>query len=155
MMKLRDYILSNENIYLAVYAVRSYVFDPQLLDLKDKELLNSLSDPFNEKQISEIIHDVKIILQDILDKEEYLFKTRVYFKPKSFEDGNPIYRPIHTASLKQLISMVALLHPFIYELPSDSNKWNLNLSNYSRLIPNNFYGNRVSLKPEELFKDWR
>lgn len=154
-MKLRDYILSNENIYLAVYAVRSYVFDPQLLDLKDKELLNSLSDPFNEKQISEIIHDVKIILQDILDKEEYLFKTRVYFKPKSFEDGNPIYRPIHTASLKQLISMVALLHPFIYELPSDSNKWNLNLSNYSRLIPNNFYGNRVSLKPEELFKDWR
>ena len=154
-MKLRDYILSDENIYLAVYAVNSYVFDPQLLDHEDKELLISLSDPFNEKQICKIIKKVKTLLMDILDKEEYLFTTRVYFKPKSFEDGSPIYRPIHTARLEQLISMVALLHPFIYELPSDDNKWNLNLSNYSRLIPNNFYGNRVSLKPEELFKDWR
>ena len=154
-MKLRDYILSDENIYLAVYAMRSYVFDPQLLDLRDKEMLISLSDPFNEKQICKMIEKVKTILTHILDKEDYLFTTRVYFKPKSFEDGSPIYRPIHTTRLEQLISMVALLHPFIYEIPSDTNKWNLNLSNYSRLIPNNFYGNRVSLKPEELFKDWR
>ena len=59
MMKLRDYILSDENIYLAVYAVNSYVFDPQLLDHEDKELLISLSDPFNEKQICKIIKKVK------------------------------------------------------------------------------------------------
>ena len=28
--------------YMAIYAVRSYVFDPQLLDIEDRELLNSL-----------------------------------------------------------------------------------------------------------------
>lgn len=50
-MKLREYILSQENIYLAIYAVRSYVFDPQLLDIEDRELLNSLSDPFDEELI--------------------------------------------------------------------------------------------------------
>ncbi len=63
-------------------------------------------------------------------------------------------RPIHIAKLVQLIAMVALMHPLIYELPCEEKYWKLNLSNYSRLIPNNFYGNRVSLKPEELFKKW-
>ena len=54
-MKLCEFIVSDENIYLAIYAVKSYVFDPQLLDREDKELLNSLMDPFNEEIIFKVI----------------------------------------------------------------------------------------------------
>ncbi len=152
-MKLKDYIISDENIYLAIYSVRSYVFDPELLDLKDKELLNHLSDPFNEEIIKGIMRRIKKILEKVLEDENYFFKTKVYYKPKDYHD-EPEYRPIHTAGLKQLIAMVALMHPLIYEIPAKENNWELNLSNYSRLIPKNFYGNRVSKKPEELFKKW-
>lgn len=154
-MKLRDFILSEKNIYLAIYAVKSYVFEPQLLDREDKELLNSLMDPFNEELIFKVISDVKGIVENILDDEQYLFKTQVYYKPKEYTKcGGAVYRPIHTAKLKQLIAMVAVLHPLIYEIPSEKNDWKMNLSNYSRLIPSNFYGNRVSMRPEELFKKW-
>lgn len=31
----------------------------------------------------------------------------------------------------------------------------MRLSNLSRLIPSDFYGNRVSVKPEYLFKPWK
>lgn len=154
-MRLEDYILRDENIYLAIYSVKSYVFDPQLLELDDVELLNTLSDPFNESVIMELIKDVKSIVRKIIFDKKYLFETQVYFKPKEYtEDKHKKYRPIHTAKLRQLIAMVAVLHALIYEIPEKEDDWKLNLSNYSRLIPNNFYGNRVSNKPEELFKRW-
>lgn len=154
-MKLHEYIISNENIYLAIYSVKSYVFDLQLLSKEDMELLNSLSDPFNEDIILPVISDVKEIVKKIIYNDEYLFETQVYFKPKEYNDDNrAVYRPIHTAELRQLIAMVAVLHPLIYEIPNPNDEWKLNLSNYSRLIPNNFYGNRVSRRPEELFKRW-
>lgn len=153
-MKLREYILSEKNIYLAIYAVSSYVFDPQLLDRDDKELLNSLMDPFNEELIYNVIQDVRQIMKNIIDEEQCLFKTQVYYKPKEYNNNERIYRPIHTADLKQLIAMVAVMHPLVYEMATPEDNWKLNLSNYSRLIPNNFYGNRVSKKPEELFKKW-
>lgn len=154
MMRLREFILSDQNIYLAIYAVKSYVFDPQLLDREDKELLNSLLDPFNEEIIYRVIEDVKNIVENILDDEHYLFEAQVYFKPKDYDEGELIYRPIHAAQLIQLIAMVAVMHPLIYEIPDSKDNWKLSLSNYSRLIPNNFYGNRVSKRPEELFKKW-
>lgn len=154
-MRLREYILDERNIYLAIYAVKSYVFDQQLLDMKDKELLNLLIDPFNEEIIHGTILGVQAILKNILDDDDYLFKVQVYYKPKDYTMNRKIYRPIHTSNLEQLIAMVALLHPLIYEIPNEYDEdWKLNLSNYSRLIPNNFYGNRVSKKPEELFKKW-
>lgn len=152
-MGLRDYLVSEENLYLAIYAVKSYVFDPQLLDKGDKEMLNKLMDPFNEKYIRNVIEDVRVIVEKILNDDNFLFETQVYFKPKEYEK-KPIYRPIHTAKLKQLIAMVAIMHPLVYEIPKQTDNWKLNLSNYSRLIPNNFYGNRISKRPEELFKKW-
>lgn len=154
MMSLRDFILSDANIYLAVYAVKSYVFDPQILCYEDKQLLSILMDPFDEQTIYRVIEEVKNIVEKIIMDENFRFETYVYFKPKEYNDGELIYRPIHTSGLKQLIAMVAVMHPLIYEIPDEDNKWRLNLSNYSRLIPNNFYGNRVSKKPEELFKNW-
>lgn len=153
-MVLHEFILNDKNIYLAIYSVKSYVFDSILLDKNDKELLNLLVDPFNEEIINETIINVRKILVKILDDTNYLFETQVYYKPKEYGKAGAIYRPIHTAKLEQLIAMVALLHPLIYEIPDEKNNWNLNLSNYSRLIPNSFYGNRISRRPEELFKKW-
>jgi hypothetical protein len=153
-MSLTKYIKSNENIYLAIYAVKSFVFEAPLLDKKDKELLNMLLDPFNEEIINQTIEKVRDVLISVLKKRDKLFEVQVYFKPKDYKDDKPSYRPIHTASLITLIAMVAMLHPLIYEIPTEDNDWKLNLSNYSRLIPNNFYGNRVSKNPEELFKKW-
>ena len=58
-MSLREFILSDENIYLAIYSVKSYVFDPELLDMKNKKLLRKLSDPFDEEVIFPLIKRVR------------------------------------------------------------------------------------------------
>lgn len=49
-----------------------------------------------------------------------------------------------------------MLHLFVYEIPEEEEgDPKLRLSNLSRLIPSDFYGNRVSVKPEYLFKPWK
>ena len=49
-----------------------------------------------------------------------------------------------------------MLHLFIYKIPDGGDDHpKLKLSNLSRLIPSDFYGNRVSVKPEYLFKPWK
>ena len=149
-MNIREYVLSEQNIYHAIYSVRSYLEDPDLLSRTDKELLNSLADPFDSVMIDRMIEEVRKAIEEILDDERRLFKTRVFFKPK----GNEGFRPIHTANLADLIAMAAMLHPLVYEIPGEENSWKLNLSNYSRLIPQNFYGNKISLKPESLYERW-
>lgn len=152
-MTLKEYIYSDQNIYLAIYAVHSYVFDYNLLSREDKELLQQLSDPFDKDFIMDTIDKVKNVLLSILETDE-LFPVEVYFKPKNFQNGKTEFRPIHTSSLIYLIAMVSMLHVLIYEIPDEEKNWQLNLSNFSRMIPNNFYGNRVSKQPEELFKKW-
>lgn len=149
-MNIREYVLSEQNIYHAIYSVRSYLEEPELLSCADKELLNSLADPFDSVMIDWMIEKVRKAIEEILDDESRLFKTRVFFKPK----GNEGFRPIHTAALADLIAMAAMLHPLVYEIPGEENSWKLNLSNYSRLIPQNFYANKISLKPERLYERW-
>lgn len=155
-MNIKDFVLSQQNIYLAIYSVKSYVFERKLLNYDDKQLLSSLCDPFNEKIINGVIEEVRNKLKNILENKSCLFKIKVYYKPKSMSDDNKgiIFRPIHTANLSDLIAMVSLLHALIYEIPDENNNWKLHLSNYSRLIPNNFYGNKISKYPEELFEKW-
>lgn len=45
----RDYLLSDENIYHAIYSMESYVFDYNLLDIGDKIRYHRLKDKFSEK----------------------------------------------------------------------------------------------------------
>lgn len=54
----------------------------------------------------------------------------------------------------QIASTSVMLHLFVYEIP-EKKDYKLLLSNLSRLIPSDFYGNRVSTKPECLFKSWK
>lgn len=152
-MQIEPFVLSKSNIYLAIYEAHSYIFEKKLLSIKDRELLNKLTDPFNEKLIQSTIYKVQKKIRNVLNNNK-LFDVQVYFKPKKITDNKIEFRPIHTAKLIDMIAMVAMLHALIYEIPQDDDNYRISLSNYSRLIPNNFYGNRISKKPEKLFINW-
>lgn len=150
---LFDELISDKNIYLAVYSLESYVFNPELLSKNDKKLFDQLHDKFNEGLINSTIKKVRERIKILLsDSKEYV-NTQVYFKPKKYKkDGKIEFRPLHTTNLIDQIAIVAMLNLLIYEFNNKTSK--IVLSNISRLIPSNFFGNRVSLKPEELFKPW-
>ena len=115
-MNLKEYILSDENIYLAIYSVKSYVFDNQLLDNDDYDLLLRLQDNFDETLIKQTTKDVRAIIKKVLEQKDAYFKTKVYFKPKKYiQEGQYEFRPIHVSPLKHQIAMVAMLNILIYE----------------------------------------
>lgn len=153
---LRDIIISDENIYNAIYCMESYVFEKGLLDTKDLELYTLLHDKFNFNQIRTIIKDCQEKLDKILSNPEELFDVKVYFKIKKFEKGengqdNQIkYRPIHTARLIDQICMVCMLLPLMYDDSNGKRK----RSDLTKMIPHDFYGNIPSDNVEILFKPW-
>ena len=90
----------------------------------------------------------------MIDKDDSFIETEVYFRPKKFNNERKVeYRPLHTADIVSQIAIVAMMHLLVYEIADNERK--LYLSNISRLLPGNFYGNRVSLNPEVLFKPWK
>lgn len=95
------------------------------------------------------------ILNELVSDENKFIEAEVYFKPKKYDKdaGKMIFRPLHTTSILYQIASVSILNMFIYE-PNNGDE-ELTLSNISRLIPENFYGNRVSTRPEVLFKPWK
>ena len=148
-------LISDENIYLAIYSLDSYIFNKELLSIDDKKLLNQLRDKFDESKIRDVIDDVRDVLKElVLDKNRFI-KAMVYFKPKKYDKDKKkmIFRPLHTTSIIYQIASVSILNMFVYE--SNDGNDELTLSNISRLIPENFYGNRVSTRPEVLFKPWK
>ena len=148
-------LVSDENIYLAIYSLESYIFNKELLSDGDKELLNQLRDKFNEKLIGSVTKQVKKVLRKLATDENSFIEASVYFKPKKYneKDEKIEFRPLHTTRIVQQIAAVSILNLFIYEPYEKNGK--LVLSNISRLIPENFYGNRVSTRPEVLFKPWK
>ena len=148
-------LISDANIYLAIYSLESYIFNKELLSDGDKELLNQLRDKFNEKLIGSVTKQVKKVLRKLATDENSFIEASVYFKPKKYneKDGKIEFRPLHTTRIVQQIAAVSILNLFIYEPYEKNGK--LVLSNISRLIPENFYGNRVSTRPEVLFKPWK
>lgn len=153
MQSLRDRLLSNENIYLSVYMANSYVQNRELLSGEDLDLLYKLNDVFNKELILSTIEKVRSIIVEKIDDDSAYFDVQVYFMPKKYENGKTVFRPLHTASLVEQIAMVAMLQILIYDIDPSNNR--LLPSELSRLIPSNFYGNRVSYNGKELFKPWR
>ena len=84
--KLYQYVTSDENIFLAIYELESYIFDKELLDERNRKIMNELRDVFNEKFIQRTINKVKSILDVILLNEDAFIDVQVYFKPKAAED---------------------------------------------------------------------
>jgi len=164
-VSLKDRILSKSNIYNAIYCLESYIFEKGLLDIReevkdlegkviadnDLELYYALGDKFNHVLIGKVIDLCSDRLKRLLESEEDLFEIYVYFKLKSYdEEENLKFRPMHTARLTDLICMVSILICLMYE---DGNK--RNLSDLSKLIPHNFYGNVPSTDVQFLFKRWQ
>lgn len=149
-------IINPKNIYLSIYKLDSYVFNPELLSDEDYVDFLKLSDKFDKNFIEERIEKIQDIIKDIFINDRF-FEIAVYLNPKKYEsyserfDNNGmVYRPLHTSDLNSLIAMVSMLNVLIYENHGD----NLILSEIAYSLPNNFYGNIPSEKAEQLFIPW-
>lgn len=146
-------LCSEQNIFMALYSVESYITERELLDAEDKRELNVLKDKFNKTNIVMWVKKVQNRLDELFKKDQFL-KAKVFFKPKKYDEKRQkvIFRPLHSADLLDQITAVAMLNMLIYDY-DDNNV--ISMSNLSRLIPHNFYGNRVAYEPEKLFKPWQ
>ncbi|MDK0979660.1 hypothetical protein QTH16_10880 [Clostridium perfringens] len=147
--KLFDFITSDQNIYTAIYSLKSYVFEKGLLSDCDIELFTKLQDKYNFELISEVINKCKKKLNNILNEDKF-FNIQVYFKMKKYENEKIIYRPIHTTDLITQICIVSLLNIIVF----DDSKGKRELSDVSELFPSNFYGNIPSTDVKNIFFDW-
>lgn len=171
-MSLFDRILDERNIYAAIYSIESYIFDKGLLDTthsvmsnsdtlqkervlakNDLDLFYRLSDKYNIPFIKEVVAICKSRLKEVLTDPEDLFEIQVYFKLKSYDGGKLLFRPLHTARLTDMICMVCILNVLMFE--DDLEEGNRSLSDLSKLIPNNFYGNIPSTNVLYLFHKWQ
>lgn len=152
-LNIKDRLFSEQNIYLALYSVDSYISNKELLSKRDREELIKLRDKFDEKNIKKWIKIVKERLHQLIDDTDYLH-AKIYFKPKKYDEENDkvIFRPIHSSCICDQITAVAMLNILIYGFDAENV---ITMSNLSRLIPHNFYGNRVAFEPEHLFKPWQ
>lgn len=183
---LYDFIISDRNIYRAIYALESYIDEPYLLGehfikeinpegkeekkkVDDLELFYKLSDKFNWELINKVIKLCQDKLHEILTNPKELFDVEMYFRLKKYDTDNKKlkYRPLHTASLIDLICMVAILQVLMFEdsdenghtkqeeIQHDEKKHGRNLSDLSKSIPHNFYGNKPSDSVDRIFQKWQ
>ena len=57
--KCGRFLLSDENIYLSIYSLNSYVFEYNLLNTEDRILYHQLQDKFDTRLINRVITRVK------------------------------------------------------------------------------------------------
>ncbi len=151
-------LYSDRNLYFAAYLAPTYICNVELLDRQDQATLQRLKDAYDEKTFSTIIAHVKDRLKEIMQNSDCYFETDVYFKPKSYKEADAdhqeglVFRPLHTAKLVDQIAMVAMLQLLVYDVQDDNS---LTPSELSRLMPDNFYGNRISFDGKRLFKTWQ
>lgn len=167
---IKDRILDEQNIYSAIFCLESYVFDKGLLDTEtpvvvkdenkieflaqnDLELYYALSDKHNMVLIEKVIGLCTEQLKAMFADPSKLFTIKVYFKLKSYDEKILKFRPLHTARLIDLICMVSILIPLMYD--DDYAKGKRSLSDLSKLLPHNFYGNIPSTNVQYLFHKWQ
>lgn len=146
----RERLFDRRNIFLALYSVHSYIMNEELLTEQDRKSYYELNDYFNVKNINAWVERVHNRLSEIIDDDKYL-KTQVYFKPKKIENKEVDFRPLHHSKLIDQITAVAMLNILIYAFDEDGT---ISSSSMSRLIPHNFYGNKIANDMEHLFIPW-
>ncbi|HHX59332.1 MAG TPA: hypothetical protein GX707_01110 [Epulopiscium sp.] len=146
-------IRQDDFIYKAIYSLESYVFEKDLLDEEDYKLMLKLRDPFDHLVIKETAEKVRKQIEEVLVEDSF-FEAQVYFRPKKINKKTDKLqsRPIHSASLITLITSVVLLNTLLLEVGEDSET--IELTELTRMLPANFYGNIPSERPEHLFKPW-
>jgi hypothetical protein len=149
--RLYKKVISEENIYTAIYSLESYVFEKELLSAKDIKRFIDLTDKYNKEVINEVIDECKEKIKTILNSDK-LFDITVFFKPKKYDSSTDKveFRPIHSADLITQICIVSLLNLIMFDDADGKRK----LSDISRLLPSNFYGNIPSTNIDNLFEPW-
>ncbi len=144
-------LISKENIYKSIYSLESYVFEKELLSKEDIEKYNDLTDKFNPQKIDATIEECIKKIENVFESDE-LFKINVFFKPKKYDNtnSNVEYRPIHSADIITQICIVSMLNIIMFDDSENKRK----LSDISRLLPANFYGNIPSTNIDYLFEPW-
>lgn len=169
---IKDRIFDEKNIYSAILCLESYVFDKGLLDTdkpvvikddnghvkeviakNDLELYYALSDKHNVVLMEKVIGLCTKRLRHLFADKNDLFTIKVYFKLKSYDNEVLKFRPMHTARLSDLICMVSILIPLMYDDNYTTGK--RSLSDLSKLLPHNFYGNIPSTNVQYLFYKWQ
>lgn len=135
--------------------MESYVFDKGLLDADDLELYYALSDKHNVELIENVIESCQHKLKWIFEDKDNLFEAKVYFKLKNYdsEEQKLNFRPMHTAKLMDLICMVSIMNCLMFDDNLDTGE--RKLSDLSKLLPHNFYGNIPSTDVQYLFHKWQ
>ena len=172
-MMLLEKIMDGRNIFNSIFCMESYVFEKGLLDTtepvwvprdgrktkekiaaNDLELYYALADKHNVSLIEKVIRCCQDRLKWLFRSKENLFETKVYFKLKNYDetDGKLNFRPMHTARLIDLICMVSILNCLMFDDDLDAGK--RHLSDLSKLLPHNFYGNIPSTDVQFLFHKW-
>lgn len=168
-MKLIDKIMDERNIFNSIFCMESYVFEKGLLDTiepvcfydgggiiaaNDLELYYALADKHNVDLIEKVILCCQQKLKWLFESKDHLFSTRVYFKLKNYDvsEDKLNFRPVHMARLIDLICMVSILNCLMFDDDLDAGK--RNLSDLSKLLPHNFYGNVPSTDVQFLFHKW-
>jgi hypothetical protein len=142
-------LISSKNIYLSLYSINSSSLEEYLLSKDDYVEYQKLIDKFNTNNIYLWVEKIKIRIDELLNPpegEEKYFTAKVYFNPKNENS----FRPIHTASLLDQLTMICMLNILIYDV--DDNE--IKISEMGNLLPHNFYGNRIEKNPRSLFKPW-
>ena len=173
-MKLLDKILDERNIFNSIFCLESYVFDRGLLDTdnpvisctedgeivgtiagNDLELFYALADKYNVELIEKVIALCQVKLKRVLSEKDSLFSTKVYFKLKNYDADTQTlnFRPMHTARLIDQICMVSILNCLMFD--DDLDKGERKLSDLSKLLPHNFYGNIPCTDVQYLFHRWQ
>lgn len=154
-MNIKKYLYSEANIFHAIYSIKESIQEKNILDTNDKDDLLELFDVFNEDKIQKKIQEIRPMLKEYLEKDDKLFKAKVYFVPKSWDTSNnkAKYRPLHTASLNEQICMLAMLNCLVGDLNARDNRWKI--GGIAKMIPADFYGNIVSELPERTYKRWQ
>lgn len=152
--KLYEKIRSEDNIFAAIYALKSYVFEPGLLDKDDQALFVALDDVFDNEVINTCMDACKAELKRVLTEDNAFFKASVFFRAKKYdpEEDRILFRPMHTASLTTQICIASILNCLMFGREEDNST--KTLSSLSTLIPHFFYGNLPSTQHEAMFKNW-
>ena len=151
--KLYNEVISDENIFSAIYSLDSYIFEVNLLNKEDLNLFYELKDKYNKDLIEKVIAGCKEKLEKVLKTNE-LFNINVFFKAKKYDKGkNEVEcRPMHSADLITQICLVCFLNVLMFKKDKNGRR---ELSDLSQLLPSNFFGNLPCTEPERIFYDWK
>ena len=171
-MTLKERILDGRNIFSAIFSMESYVFDKGLLDTErtvdlyseggefietiadnDLALYYAFADKYDLDLIEKVIACCQNQLKWLLADKAHLIEARVFFKLKNYDEEKLKFRPMHTARLIDQICIVSILNCLMFE--DDFETGHRKLSDLSKLLPHNFYGNIPSTDVQYLFHKWQ